>query len=124
MSEAKRTGLSSSVRAIWDSAGMLVVFLFLFVVLSVCVDNFFTSQKSNVAHLLARENFELVRHDVIDPFKIDFAAVTKVMSNAPSCSALRSGVPSFIFRTSGVPPSFTVQRPTFVVCVYAMAFSP
>ena len=33
----------------------------------VCVDNFFTSQKSNVAHLLGCGNFELVRHDVIHP---------------------------------------------------------
>lgn len=30
----------------------------------ICLDNFFTSQKSNVAHLLGRPNFELVRHDV------------------------------------------------------------
>jgi UDP-glucuronate decarboxylase len=30
----------------------------------VCVDNFFTSQKSNVEHLLGKPNFELIRHDV------------------------------------------------------------
>jgi len=30
----------------------------------ICLDNFFTSQKSNVAHLLARPNFELIRHDI------------------------------------------------------------
>lgn len=30
----------------------------------ICLDNFFTSQKSNVAHLLAQPNFELIRHDV------------------------------------------------------------
>ena len=30
----------------------------------VCVDNFFTSQKSNIEHLLDCRNFELVRHDV------------------------------------------------------------
>ncbi len=30
----------------------------------ICVDNFFTSQKSNIVHLLDRPNFELVRHDV------------------------------------------------------------
>ncbi|MBK7405310.1 MAG: SDR family oxidoreductase [Phycisphaerales bacterium] len=30
----------------------------------ICVDNFFTSQKRNVAHLLGRPNFELIRHDV------------------------------------------------------------
>ncbi len=30
----------------------------------ICLDNFFTSQKTNVAHLLSRPNFELIRHDV------------------------------------------------------------
>lgn len=30
----------------------------------ICLDNFFTSQKSNVAHLLGLPNFELIRHDV------------------------------------------------------------
>jgi UDP-glucuronate decarboxylase len=33
----------------------------------ICLDNFFTSQKSNVAHLLGRPNFELIRHDVTVP---------------------------------------------------------
>jgi UDP-glucuronate decarboxylase len=33
----------------------------------ICLDNFFTSQKSNIAHLLGRPNFELVRHDVTHP---------------------------------------------------------
>ncbi len=30
----------------------------------ICLDNFFTSQKTNVAHLLGKPNFELVRHDI------------------------------------------------------------
>jgi len=30
----------------------------------ICLDNFFTSQKTNVAHLLAQPNFELIRHDI------------------------------------------------------------
>ena len=30
----------------------------------ICLDNFFTSQKENVAHLLGKPNFELVRHDI------------------------------------------------------------
>ncbi len=30
----------------------------------ICVDNFFTGQKSNVAHLLNNPNFEVIRHDV------------------------------------------------------------
>ena len=33
----------------------------------ICLDNFFTSQKSNVAHLLSKSNFELIRHDVTLP---------------------------------------------------------
>jgi UDP-glucuronate decarboxylase len=37
----------------------------------ICLDNFFTSQKSNVAHLLERPNFELVRHDVTHPITLE-----------------------------------------------------
>lgn len=33
----------------------------------ICLDNFFTSQKANVAHLLDAPNFELIRHDVTMP---------------------------------------------------------
>ncbi|MEO1858108.1 MAG: UDP-glucuronic acid decarboxylase family protein [Rubritalea sp.] len=36
-----------------------------------CLDNFFTGFKRNVAHLLSNPNFELIRHDVIDPFKFE-----------------------------------------------------
>jgi UDP-glucuronate decarboxylase len=37
----------------------------------VCIDNLFTGQKSNIAHLLPNPNFEFVRHDVTDPFKFE-----------------------------------------------------
>ena len=37
----------------------------------VCMDNFFTGRKRNIRHLLEHPNFELMRHDVIDPFKIE-----------------------------------------------------
>ena len=37
----------------------------------ICIDNFFTGRKGNIAHLLANPRFELVRHDVIDPFKFE-----------------------------------------------------
>jgi UDP-glucuronate decarboxylase len=36
-----------------------------------CLDNFFTGFKRNIAHLLPNPNFELIRHDVIDPFKYE-----------------------------------------------------
>ncbi|MCH8270321.1 MAG: SDR family oxidoreductase [Planctomycetes bacterium] len=37
----------------------------------ICLDNFFTSQKSNVAHLLGRPNFDLVRHDITQPIWLE-----------------------------------------------------
>ncbi len=37
----------------------------------VCIDNLFTGQKVNIAHLLPHPRFEFVRHDIIDPFKFE-----------------------------------------------------
>ncbi|WP_343567317.1 UDP-glucuronic acid decarboxylase family protein [Sphingobacterium sp.] len=34
----------------------------------ICMDNFFTGDKSNIVHLLQNPYFELVRHDVTEPF--------------------------------------------------------
>jgi UDP-glucuronate decarboxylase len=36
-----------------------------------CVDNFFTGTKDNVAHLLDNPNFELMRHDVTFPLYVE-----------------------------------------------------
>ena len=36
-----------------------------------CVDNFFTGSKANVAHLLNEPNFELMRHDVTFPLYVE-----------------------------------------------------
>lgn len=37
----------------------------------ICLDNFFTGRKSNVAHLLDDRSFELVRHDVTEPIMFE-----------------------------------------------------
>ncbi|KAL6744962.1 UDP-D-glucuronic acid decarboxylase [Haematococcus lacustris] len=37
----------------------------------ICLDNFFTGSKENVAHLLDKPNFELVRHDVVEPISLE-----------------------------------------------------
>ncbi len=37
----------------------------------ICIDNFFTSQKTNVSHLLKHPNFDLVRHDITQPLVLD-----------------------------------------------------
>jgi len=34
----------------------------------ICLDNFFTGSKHNIINLIGNPNFELVRHDVINPF--------------------------------------------------------
>jgi len=37
----------------------------------ICMDNYFTGRKRNVLHLMDNPYFELVRHDVIEPFKFE-----------------------------------------------------
>ena len=37
----------------------------------ICLDNFFTGSKRNVAHLIGRPDFELVRHDVTEPVLLE-----------------------------------------------------
>ena len=44
-----------------------------------CVDNYYTGSRRNVAHLLANPNFELMRHDVTFPL---FAEVDEIYNLA------------------------------------------
>lgn len=37
----------------------------------ICLDNYFTGRRQNVTHLLDHPSFELIRHDVIDPIKLE-----------------------------------------------------
>jgi UDP-glucuronate decarboxylase len=37
----------------------------------ICLDNFFTGRKQNIAHLLDNKAFELVRHDVTEPILLE-----------------------------------------------------
>jgi len=37
----------------------------------ICVDNFFTGQKKNIAHLMDNPNFEMMRHDITFPLYIE-----------------------------------------------------
>jgi UDP-glucuronate decarboxylase len=37
----------------------------------ICLDNFFTGTKQNVAHLLASDRFEVIRHDVVNPILLE-----------------------------------------------------
>ena len=37
----------------------------------ICLDNFFTGTKDNIKELIKNERFELIRHDVTDPIKLE-----------------------------------------------------
>jgi len=41
-----------------------------------CVDNYFTGTKANIAHLMENQQFELMRHDVTFPSLI-FGAIVR-----------------------------------------------
>jgi len=37
----------------------------------ICVDNFFTGTKNNIAHLMSNVNFEVIRHDITVPLYVE-----------------------------------------------------
>jgi UDP-glucuronate decarboxylase len=37
----------------------------------ICLDNFFTGSRDNIAHLLGCSRFELIRHDVVEPIRLE-----------------------------------------------------
>lgn len=37
----------------------------------ICLDNFFTGRKENVAHLMDNPYFEIIRHDIINPIDVE-----------------------------------------------------
>jgi UDP-glucuronate decarboxylase len=41
----------------------------------ICLDNYFTGDKSNIYHWLGNPNFELIRHDVTDPIRLEIEQI-------------------------------------------------
>lgn len=37
----------------------------------ICIDNFFTGKKRNIRHLLSHPDFEIIRHDVLEPILLE-----------------------------------------------------
>jgi UDP-glucuronate decarboxylase len=37
----------------------------------ICLDNFFSGTRANVSHLIGNRNFELVRHDIVEPILLE-----------------------------------------------------
>ncbi len=48
----------------------------------ICVDNFFTGRKDNIKHLLSRDHFTLVEHDIICPLFFDDRKIDRIYNLA------------------------------------------
>jgi UDP-glucuronate decarboxylase len=65
----------------------------------VCVDNFYSSQESNISHLLNHSNFEFIRHDIIEP--LEFKGIEQIYHLAcPASPPNYQKDPVYTFRTS------------------------
>lgn len=51
----------------------------------ICLDNYYSGSKENVWHLIGRPNFELVRHDVVNPY---YAEVDEIFNLACPASPI------------------------------------
>ena len=51
----------------------------------ICLDNFFTGSKKNIEHLINNPHFELVRHDIIEPY---YAEVDQIYNLACPASPI------------------------------------
>ena len=61
------------------------------------MDNFFTGSKINVADLMDKPNFELIRHDVTEDFRVEVTTLTLALLcplGQSQRSAARSVLPS------------------------------
>ena len=41
----------------------------------ICLDNFFSGSKRNIAHLIGHPRFELIRHDIVHPFYLEVGEI-------------------------------------------------
>jgi len=37
----------------------------------ICLDSFFSGKRANIMHLLGDRNFEVIRHDVVEPILLE-----------------------------------------------------
>ena len=54
-----------------------------------CVDNYFTGHRTNIAHLLGKPNFEAMRHDVTFPLYVEVDEIYNL-----ACPALADPLPA------------------------------
>ena len=50
----------------------------------ICLDNYFTGQKCNISQWIGHPNFELIRHDVTEPFGSKLIDLASCLSSLTS----------------------------------------
>jgi UDP-glucuronate decarboxylase len=68
----------------------------------ICLDNFFTGRKENIAHLLANPMFELLRHDVIEPVLVEVDRIYNLACPASPIHYQHNPVKTIKTNVSGV----------------------
>lgn len=58
----------------------------------ICVDNYFTGAKRNIAHLIGNPYFEIIRHDITMPFFIEVDEIYNLA--CPASRSITSSTPS------------------------------
>ena len=61
----------------------------------ICLDNFYTGSKSNIAHLLEDPNFELLRHDVTFPIYLEVDGILNLACPASPLHYQKNPVQTF-----------------------------
>ena len=66
----------------------------------ICLDNYFTGRKSNVIHWLSNPKFELIRHDVTEPIRLEVDRIWHLACPASpvnyQCNPIKTSKTSFI----------------------------
>ena len=55
-----------------------------------CLDNFFTGSKENIQHHIGKPNFEVIRHDVVEPILLECDQVYHLA--CPASPVTRTGL--------------------------------
>src|SRR5579884_4280363 len=69
----------------------------------VCVDNFLTGTRDNIAHLASEPRFELIEHDICEPFDVGHLDyVFDLASPASPVDYMEHGIETLMVGSSGV----------------------
>ncbi|MDH7508556.1 MAG: GDP-mannose 4,6-dehydratase, partial [Methanomassiliicoccales archaeon] len=68
----------------------------------ICVDNLLTGRKENIRHLIGREGFELLHHDILEPFEVSAEIIINLASPASPVHYQADPVKTLKINTIGV----------------------